>query len=126
MSESDYLYQWAAEQKDYVESFHGESLNSGSMERLNRLKELCADFAAEDGRVSYENSLVRPTERNASVKLILPYIRVFSDRARELLAQIIAAADDVIFSDNGDGIAVSLGIRDLWDDYEHIGYDEDE
>ena len=122
------LRRWMEEQAAYNEAFRGKNIDPDKLRRLNKLTTLAEKLREADGVIVVPFSPFTNHSQNAQVCVNLPDFWMIEDYPqRALLADMLRLTDDFSVSALGpEGLTMAFGVRDMWEEFTHEGYDEDE
>lgn len=105
---------------DINEFFRGDVLDQAKMDRLNVLRNFCAEIAEYDPRIKYMAYPFSNESRNGTVILDFPQVLFCNDRrVISRLSAAIAKADDLCVSALDGHMRFSLGIKDMWKEFHY-------
>lgn len=97
------------------DDFVGHELDEEKLARLNTMKAFCAAIKEEDETIQQPFFPFDNRSRHAGVQLIFPSVTFLESRkAISNLSALFAASDDVTITVDGETVAMTFSVRDIW------------
>lgn len=111
------VYDYLQAKADENDSFRGHDLNREKLDKLNRLRDLCAKAAEIDDRIKSIPFPFSSASWHGVLALELPYVYGTSDaRIRAILSALYKETNDFSIAYTEDGnIRLSFSVCNMWD-----------
>ena len=108
---------------DHNAAFRGQELNTEKLTRLTALRSACRALAEAVPEIESPMLVFDNTCRNAAAQITMPVVFILEQAsAKNMLSALMTNADDVIFSAlDGNRIAISFTVVDMWTAYHFDG-----
>ncbi len=118
--------EWKQEMAAYNDAFRGDVVDEEQMKRLDKLRRLCMDISGMNEHIESPFFVFDKYTRNGTAGIKFGNSEwVFDKEIMARIAELFASADDFCISClGGDGISLTFGVKDMWSEYHHEGYDE--
>ena len=109
------IYEWARDKAAENEAYWGTDLSVEKNEKLTRMREIAIKIADKDKGIKHSYVPFDNSNRNATIQLDFPAVFFTADEGLfKMLGALMDEADDFCMSSLGEGIRMTFGVHNMW------------